>query len=157
MVYPCVYREHSTATHELTKNAGLSLCIQGTHSAKSYRVGDRRFIPVYTGNTRPLSSCDRVKSVYPCVYREHPPENDRYILGNGLSLCIQGTLNLLIAKVMVTRFIPVYTGNTVSVAPPRLIPAVYPCVYREHQSNVSLDSETPGLSLCIQGTQNQHL
>ena len=32
-VYPCVYREHNCNKRRKSENAGLSLCIQGTHNA----------------------------------------------------------------------------------------------------------------------------
>ena len=51
---------------------------------------------------------------------------------NGLSLCIQGTLNQQIIDEVLPRFIPVYTGNTYFRRGRAIAGAVYPCVYREH-------------------------
>ena len=51
---------------------------------------------------------------------------------NGLSLCIQGTPDLLAPSYAEKRFIPVYTGNSYEIANKKETDA--------------------GLSLCIQGT-----
>ena len=70
--------------------------------------------------------------VYPCVYREHPPVSNTSFLGDGLSLCVQGTHAERKKLELDNRFIPVCTGNTVLVSDYATRPAVYPCVYREH-------------------------
>ena len=132
-----------------------------------------RFIPVYTGNTQIVLNKPFACPVYPCVYREHRTDvgnANRYI---GLSLCIQGTLMNLLPKKCPSRFIPVYTGNTLRSLRlfyicRRFIPvytgntrsttrsastiAVYPCVYREHDHHSVKICTVCGLSLCIQGT-----
>ncbi len=51
------------------------------------------------------------------------------------------------------RFIPVYTGNTVEKKTGEIWHPVYPCVYREHCPNSTNPPNSPGLSLCIQGTR----
>ena len=53
-----------------------------------------------------------------------------------------------------SRFIPVYTGNTALVAVYFNKMAVYPCVYREHAINEYVGQVKTGLSLCIQGTHH---
>ena len=90
-VYPCVYREHYIKLLMVAPTGGLSLCIQGTRLADAYFYNDDRFIPVYTGNTYGMSSKNCLKSVYPCVYREHVLDVVIFIYATGLSLCIQGT------------------------------------------------------------------
>ena len=72
-------------------------------------------------------------TVYPCVYREH-------VITNVLALAC-------------SRFIPVYTGNTIENILYLYLYAVYPCVYREHTIQQYLIFVLTGLSLCIQGTQ----
>ena len=70
---------------------GLSLCIQGTRHRPRRVEFERRFIPVYTGNSTFSLFHIALRSVYPCVYRELQFDSlfrPRY---NGLSLCIQGT------------------------------------------------------------------
>ena len=111
-VYPCVYREHHYAIRIIESVRGLSLCIQGTPSVKVPLLIYMRFIPVYTGNTM-INHLDINKmTVYPCVYREHFPTTKNKTSETGLSLCIQGTHWANTDSKYVTRFIPVYTGNT---------------------------------------------
>ena len=87
---------------------------------------------MYTGNTFRASSADIYSAVYPCVYREHSHNGRSIIVKFGLSLCIQGTLQVAM--------------------PDTNQEAVYPCVYREHPTHFKNDFPTHGLSLCIQGT-----
>ena len=70
-VYPCVYREHKSSYDLTVYNSGLSLCIQGTFDYLAVKISILRFIPVYTGNISSVESILELKSVYPCVYREH--------------------------------------------------------------------------------------
>ena len=70
----------------------------------------------------------------------------------GLSLCIQGTHRKIQKYINHSRFIPVYTGNTVYFQQHRCTHPVYPCVYREHNGKTHLIAFPRGLSLCIQGT-----
>ena len=70
----------------------------------------------------------------------------------GLSLCIQGTFLHQYSYKSPARFIPVYTGNIRRCCKNVVIPAVYPCVYREHIYFSFPRSLGIGLSLCIQGT-----
>ena len=132
-VYPCVYREHIRNSCKRHLDDGLSLCIQGTPHICYLCNNDRRFIPVYTGNTAPLVVVVNAITVYPCVYREHGRVSCR--------------------RSIRARFIPVYTGNTIPAANGDLPEPVYPCVYREHLLTVYLKFVIGGLSLCIQGTQ----
>ena len=117
---------------------------------------------MYTGNTKWFSIRFLVAAVYPCVYREHHNPISFWHIDTGLSLCIQGTRLLNFFGNLLTRFIPVYTGNTgVHHDNCNIIP-VYPCVYREHTIVAPTDSNSSGLSLCIQGTRllawsNQHV
>ena len=94
-----------------------------------------RFIPVYTGNTSLRKSAQRWETVYPCVYREHFIFYHPDLAVCGLSLCIQGTQQILTIWAEGERFIPVYTGNTHS----RSKRCFFAC----------------GLSLCIQGTPDR--
>ena len=134
---------------------GLSLCIQGTLYREWSPKYKARFIPVYTGNTSEKWEPVYEVTVYPCVYREHISIIILDWIGNGLSLCIQGTHEIYfktdprwavypcvyrehaVASHIPNdrnRFIPVYTGNTIN----------WLCVF----------SQTCGLSLCIQGTRS---
>ena len=91
-----------------------------------------RFIPVYTGNI---------------------PKSMLLITSfSGLSLCIQGTSSEIENRIISDRFIPVYTGNITNNVACVYRQAVYPCVYREHDSVYNEQADKNGLSLCIQGT-----
>ena len=94
--------------------------------------------------------------VYPCVYREHIQFSSLASIGNGLSLCIQGTHRKIQKYINHSRFIPVYTGNTLEKFNKDLLKAVYPCVYREHYCSAAICPSALGLSLCIQGTLQDH-
>ena len=107
---------------------------------------------MYTGNTPASSTQTVIKTVYPCVYREHSPCLLAVMLERGLSLCIQGTRLFSVPLKPSFRFIPVYTGNTDSFCCHCRNIAVYPCVYREHQFYMMINLNLDGLSLCIQGT-----
>ena len=131
-VYPCVYRELRWIDEHFAKQIGLSLCIQGT------RLREKQDVPDLT--------------VYPCVYRELTDKEIDDLKKGGLSLCIQGTLAWGGAQNMSTRFIPVYTGNSVEGIIQGLNIPVYPCVYRELNQKSCSINYTNGLSLCIQGT-----
>ena len=93
--------------------------------------------------------------VYPCVYRELASATWRELVINGLSLCIQGTRQYTIENAGKSRFIPVYTGNSVTFCICSTLRTVYPCVYRELNSLDSICRYNCGLSLCIQGTRDQ--
>ena len=131
---------------------GLSLCIQGTYIGGFLVVVPFRFIPVHTGNIKPIVAYVHGMAVYPCAYREH----HQIVLvagdADGLSLCIQGTYLWQNVNLHGNRFIPVHTGNIQSILPRLYLPAVYPCAYREHVMLGNKTAEVRGLSLCIQGT-----
>ena len=108
---------------------------------------------MYTGNTPQLTKCRLGWPVYPCVYREHVEDIRLRFALRGLSLCIQGTPAVAFQKSTRHRFIPVYTGNTAVIFLILANSSVYPCVYREHNYFHIMHLLKPGLSLCIQGTQ----
>ena len=60
-VYPCVYREHDDNLVAEPVKLGLSLCVQGTHSANTMHLVLIRFIPVCTGNTPIITYCFIIK------------------------------------------------------------------------------------------------
>ena len=93
-----------------------------------------------------------MRTVYPCVYREHYLLNILLFAPYGLSLCVQGTYSSNWQGLCNTRFIPVCTGNIRFSEIHGLVVAVYPCVYREHPTMEQEMYTLPGLSLCVQGT-----
>ena len=130
-VYPCVYRERTWPRGEPEKVAGLSLCVQGTHSANTMHLVLIRFIPVCTGNACHAEGYADALPVYPCVYRERFVGEKRLSVPFGLSLCVQGTPCLIQMQVLASRFIPVCTGNASGAYTGLVAKPVYPCVYRE--------------------------
>ena len=120
-------------------------------------LDNARFIPVYTGNTIIKTARTQGSSVYPCVYREHKSQLAWREIIIGLSLCIQGTQLNGADVLTIRRFIPVYTGNTWATHKKNKKHPVYPCVYREHRNQLDYKTNTAGLSLCIQGTQDLDL
>ena len=151
-VYPCVYREHPTMEQEMYTLPGLSLCVQGTCIAATTLKNLHRFIPVCTGNILTANEVAAVFSVYPCVYREHNCPRNTKCDNCGLSLCVQGTLYVLLSITKPQRFIPVCTGNMLIVIVNSFLFSVYPCVYREHVFLCAQFERILGLSLCVQGT-----
>ena len=151
-VYPCAYREHGETGLPRDRFSGLSLCIQGTWSSTWCRLGRNRFIPVHTGNIRINRFWQSVRAVYPCAYREHVKRMFFHLNIFGLSLCIQGTSDMLRLLRVDGRFIPVHTGNIMHVYDKQRNTTVYPCAYREHSQKRLEQINTTGLSLCIQGT-----
>ena len=152
-VYPCVYREHAGEFKARDGRPGLSLCIQGTLTVTNSPRRLLRFIPVYTGNTSWSPDENLEYTVYPCVYREHGELQLNHGFFCGLSLCIQGTQMTEGTTWAEHRFIPVYTGNTLSIVTSLSNVTVYPCVYREHWVMAPQNRMRLGLSLCVQGTQ----
>ena len=111
-IYLWVYKEHLDRNIISDSSVGLSLCVQGTHFIKSEVYSVLRFIPVCTGNTINNHIEISIISVYPCVYREHFPDEAPEKIDGGLSLCVQGTRQVIIFYLCCHRFIPVCTGNT---------------------------------------------
>ena len=107
---------------------------------------------MYTGNTYANLFLFPTNTVYPCVYREHTMNDKIAPATNGLSLCIQGTPRQRVVYLLVARFIPVYTGNTILILLFFIVKPVYPCVYREHCVCCLFFRCNCGLSLCVQGT-----
>ena len=142
----------SRTNRRICTHSGLSLCVQGTPRICNYQYQTIRFIPVCTGNTATFRPNRLIKSVYPCVYREHGSYIGLHGVNSGLSLCVQGTPPLAERKPMWTRFIPVCTGNTDEACEIKPIVAVYSCVYREHNTYDTQLLTKAGLSLCVQGT-----
>ena len=110
-VYPCVYREHNDCRKYAESRGGLSLCVQGTLDLNHIIVKPARLIPVCTGNIQQQPAIRGSNPVYPCVYREHIVSFTNKSEKSGLSLCVQGTSNQQISRIVHQRFIPVCTGN----------------------------------------------
>ena len=152
-VYPYVYREHKNQFQKKLAKNGLSLCVQGTLDVKNISRREERFIPMCIGNTYKEKGSKVANTVYPYVYREHMFDKRMCDDDTGLSLCVQGTLMLIMLIPVKPRFIPMCIGNTKTPKPKITDNAVYPYVYRQHSYLASLRCQRHGLSLCVQGTQ----
>ena len=137
-VYPCVYRELELKWVFWVSFYGLSLCIQGTPIKGITLPPKSRFIPVYTGNSNHNPAPPKCEAVYPCVYRELNHGRYQLQFDRGLSLCIQGTHMIDLDIFVIKRFIPVYTGNSISEWIRQIKVPVYPCVYRELKNRMVL-------------------
>ena len=103
--------------------------------------------------TYPTKDFSQIKKQVKADLSLHNLQKAHKIDEYGLSLCIQGTLDLFRPQFGEYRFIPVYTGNTVSILVSNSPASVYPCVYREHCRVTMSYQFRIGLSLCIQGTR----
>ena len=112
---------------------------------------------MYTGNSLDCVKIEQNFTVYPCAYRELQIMLPCMLVIIGLSLCIQGTLVLIVIITSNFRFIPVHTGNSLHVTGADTVLPVYPCAYRELQIDTQLILRYIGLSLCIQGTHSHCL
>ena len=153
-VYPRGYGEHYRPAYASRGELGLSPWIRGTHLAPAPSTPKNRFIPVDTGNTTDQTRHRRRGAVYPRGYGEHRKECLLLPAQRGLSPWIRGTLIIESNPPMSLRFIPVDTGNTVLPTWFRIVLAVYPRGYGEHNEEVEEGDLGNGLSPWIRGTLN---
>ena len=132
---------------------GLSPWIRGTPWLQAPRQKWLRFIPVDTGNTWFYFIIHCKKSVYPRGYGEHISVLLLIPYRTGLSPWIRGTLFFCRLLFLVSRFIPVDTGNTTKVVPSLITSTVYPRGYGEHTAAQMAMQNSGGLSPWIRGTQ----
>ena len=113
-----------------------------------------RFIPVDTGNTKRTSSPEGFHAVHPRGYGEHKGRARLFWSRGGSSPWIRGTHQTQLMNYMITRFIPVDTGNTHSFnIDPRVFP-VHPRGYGEHGCGDFYGVNESGSSPWIRGTLN---
>ena len=91
--------------------------------------------------------------VYPRAYGEQIWASMLHSLRFGLSPCLRGTVLYCVKPTDNQRFIPVLTGNSLTMCVPILIGAVYPRAYGEQGSPASLRLHAAGLSPCLRGTE----
>ena len=92
-------------------------------------------------------------TVYPCTYRELPIAKSDTLRQTGISLYLQGTLDVKNISRREERYIPVPTGNSWSQTKNTVSGLVYPCTYRELANLNNILVSTGGISLYLQGTQ----
>ena len=93
-VYPCTYRELFKFNHREPLQNGISLYLQGTHVQACYELLYPRYIPVPTGNSKSFGFSSLHPTVYPCTYRELEIFGFDIISHRGISLYLQGTLEV---------------------------------------------------------------
>ena len=91
-----------------------------------------RFIPVDTGNTVELPGNPIKLPVHPRGYGEHSKSNLSNLPKNGSSPWIRGTHPDIKYIIMISRFIPVDTGNTLNILATSTQDVVHPRGYGEH-------------------------
>ncbi len=97
-----------------------------------------RFIPVYTGNTGSLLHRYPHVPVHPRIHGEHGIRNIRQQHQAGSSPYTRGTQYPEKPEQSLTRFIPVYTGNTLNSPLSKWSKAVHPRIHGEHSNYIHL-------------------
>ncbi|CEF28675.1 hypothetical protein XNW1_4470012 [Xenorhabdus nematophila str. Websteri] len=151
-VYPRTYGEHMVQAKVNIHDTGLSPYLRGTLNAFLHEFGMMRFIPVLTGNTHKYDDNPLEKTVYPRTYGEHPFIQCMQKMDGGLSPYLRGTLLGQLEDLDKSRFIPVLTGNTVSIDAFMCAMLVYPRTYGEHAYNSKEEISPLGLSPYLRGT-----
>ncbi len=132
-VHPRVCGEHHRSAGRVIALDGSSPRMRGTLIPLVGRVGRKRFIPAYAGNTA-LPAAERAASaVHPRVCGEHAPYEDR--------------------RIGIERFIPAYAGNTMPQQHRRARWAVHPRVCGEHPNIIDVGEAAIGSSPRMRGTQ----
>ena len=137
------------------KKGGISLYLQGTLYTKPTRRIHSRYIPVPTGNSAFRMLYVVIFAVYPCTYRELSTVFTDMCQRFGISLYLQGTPSSRCQKRLERRYIPVPTGNSLSMLVSISIFAVYPCTYRELITGLLFTQLVSGISLYLQGTHQR--
>ncbi len=132
--------------------AGSSQCIRGTERRKRRDSGQRRFIPVHTGNRPGNLRLNLISAVHPRAYGEQEYEKVTAISDSGSSPCIRGTVSPRRSVVRRDRFIPVHTGNSLQRNMLQRVGAVHPRAYGEQFTASRTRVTTIGSSPCIRGT-----
>ena len=137
----------------LVDACGISLYLQGTLKCLDQIARIMRYIPVPTGNSIFIVFNKTIYAVYPCTYRELIKSLNINVSFCGISLYLQGTLEINCEDLNYRRYIPVPTGNSVECLLTGYSIPVYPCTYRELQLLLVLLFGSVGISLYLQGTR----
>ena len=108
-----------------------------------------------TGNTTGHSNRPASDTVHPRGYGEHNLRQITSIFDIGSSPWIRGTPNDIKNKMLKGRFIPVDTGNTVSLIFSDITSTVHPRGYGEHVANALNSTGIGGSSPWIRGTHSK--
>ena len=111
-VHPRVCGEHSSSVSAASIRAGSSPRLRGTPADETERGRADRFIPAFAGNTETGDQGRVVVTVHPRVCGEHGAAGGSLIGKGGSSPRLRGTPVGDRVRVLVTRFIPAFAGNT---------------------------------------------
>ena len=110
--HPRAYGEYVVSRWLRVGALGSSPCIRGIRCSDVEVSASGRLIPVHTGNTSTWRVKDFPYPAHPRAYGEYFQKSQHFELLLGSSPCIRGILNDSPVSTLVTRLIPVHTGNT---------------------------------------------
>ena len=111
-VHPRVHGELLSDLGGRERPVGSSPRTRGTRQRDSRFAPVRRFIPAYTGNSRPTRAAGSPRPVHPRVHGELSCQVTVPECSTGSSPRTRGTLGDCLYWFLITRFIPAYTGNS---------------------------------------------
>ncbi len=106
-----------------------------------------------TGNTHPMIFWRLGIAVHPRGYGEHTFKNPSFVYSRGSSPWVRGTPISHELGLNFDRFIPVGTGNTLSLWFNSSAAAVHPRGYGEHRHSACINMVCGGSSPWVRGTQ----
>ena len=131
--HPCACRDNLPVFHDVAKNIGSSLRVQGQPAASSDAPMYCRIIPASAGTTGFPLSLSFVRSDHPCACRDNPSP----------VATSQGDFWI----------IPARAGTTIWLRSRRLTRSDHPCACRDNPSHTCLPICLIGSSLRVQGQQ----
>ena len=131
-VHPRWHGEHIRRNQQSLCICGSSPLARGTHLLAGKTRGDRRFIPVGTGNTRTTTARLLLIAVHPRWHGEHFKADFVLFTNSGSSPLARGTLVINTDLSNSMRFIPVGTGNTQCLCCRQCWGSVHPRWHGEH-------------------------
>ncbi len=151
-VHPRTHGEHTYQLVLCHRHAGSSPHARGTYAMSQTSTAPNRFIPARTGNIVAGSRKAKNISVHPRTHGEHAGrllENVQHI---GSSPHARGTLGVIAAVSVVSRFIPARTGNIFAHCSAVISNSVHPRTHGEHYSNSCANVSGNGSSPHARGT-----
>ena len=110
--HPRVCGEHTASTQVLRRSLGSSPRMRGTPQVGGVIIAVKGIIPAYAGNTLPAVTSLSSSRDHPRVCGEHCTVSWPYLVHEGSSPRMRGTLFLLFIVYYLWGIIPAYAGNT---------------------------------------------